>query len=90
MNEHSSRSHSIFTITLESRLRRVEEDGGETVTFSKLVSPDDLLVELVLQEMCLLDIPSHLAESGGPCWFGESELYWVRGTAVQGGDLHQP
>ena len=35
MNEHSSRSHSIFSITLESRLVQDEED--ETVKISRLV-----------------------------------------------------
>ncbi len=48
MNEHSSRSHSIFTITLESRLLQEEEEVGETVTYSRLVSPSGPKLELRL------------------------------------------
>ena len=37
MNDHSSRSHTIFTLTIESRLR--DEEGGDgTVKVASLVS----------------------------------------------------
>ena len=40
MNEHSSRSHTIFTLAIESR-ERDEAEGDGAVKVSTLVSDDD-------------------------------------------------
>ena len=38
MNERSSRSHTLFTMTVESRLREGEEEDDGTVRVATLVS----------------------------------------------------
>ena len=55
MNDHSSRSHTIFTLTIESRLR--DEEGGDgTVKVASLVS---IIFSIYMKVLSLTRIGTH-------------------------------